>query len=232
MRSKINSLSLKLRLSILPVVLFLMVCLGTLFQEGLGYLYSQQTVVFLKFWHQEALSEEWGGRVQPANYMNAVDGARRALVYSPDNPLFLGQLAKIYDRQAISDTLAAQNSLDVYRELIEIRPAWPYYRADFAVAKARAGEFDSEFEQALVDAIRLGPWEKEVLEKVARLGWLYRTTVSSALQIEIDKNFARYVSAYPWDAIRWGQQKGHLQQLCLIFDELARLGSCRQYLVR
>lgn len=232
MHSKNSCLSIRQRLSILPAVLFLLLCFSILFQEALGYLYSQQTDGFLKFWHQEALSEEWDGRIQSANYINAVQGAERALTYSSDNPLFLGQLVKVYDRQTVNDGLPIQNALDVYRKLIRLRPAWPYYRADFAVAKARAGELDAQFEQALLDAMRLGAWEKDVLDKVARLGWLYRSRFGSALQSEIDMNLARYVSAYPWDVIRWGHQEGHLPQLCMVFAELAQLGSCRPYVVQ
>lgn len=227
MHSRKPCLSNRQRLWVLPVIFFLAVCFVVLFREGLGYLYSQQTVGFLKYWHQEALSEEWDGRIQPTNFINAIEGAERALVYSPDNPFFLGHLVKIHDRQAISGDYFVRNALDIHRKLIRLRPAWPYYRADFAVAKARAGELDDEFEQALKDAMRLGPWEKEVLDKVARLGWLYRSRLGSALQNKIDKNLARYVSAYPRDVIRWGHQEGHLPQLCLIFTDLARFGSCR-----
>ncbi len=232
MKPRYSGLSVRQRLLILPVILLLMACFGILFKEGLGYLYSQQTVGFLKFWHQEALSENWRGRIQPANFIHAVDGADRALEYSPDNPLFFGQLAKIYDRQAINDRDSAKESLDVYRKLITLRPAWPYYRADFAVAKARAGELDDEFEQALKDAMRLGAWEKDVLDKVSRLGWLYRRGFDSGLQSQIDTHLARYVSAYPRDVIRWGDQEGQLPQLCLIFTELAKLSSCRPYVAR
>lgn len=227
-----SQFSVRQRLLFCPVILLLMTCLAILFQEGLASFYSQQTIGFLKFWHQEALTGEWDGKVQPVNYGNAVDGAERALAYSPDNPVFLGHMAKIHDRHAVHDDLAIQNALDVHRRLILLRPAWPYYQADFAVAKARAGELDNEFEQALKDAMRLGPWEKGVLDKVARLGWLYRPQFDSVLQDKIDKNLARYVSAYPWDVIQWGTQEGHLRELCMIFSELAKRGSCRSCLIR
>lgn len=229
MKTRYSCLSIRQRLLVLPVITLLIICFGFLFKEGLGHLYSQQTVSFLKFWHKETLNEGWDGKIQPVNFINAVNGAERALTHSPDNPLFLGQLAKVYDRQASGDSSFAKESLDIYRKLIALRPAWPYYRADFAVAKARAGELDNEFEQALKDAMRLGPWEKEVLDKISRLGWLYRSRLDSSLHSEIDKNLARYVSAYSWDVIRWGGQEGHLPQLCLIFTELAKLGSCRPY---
>ena len=227
-----TNLSIKQRLLILPILVVLIFHAGSLFQEGLGYLYSQQTIGFLNFWHQETLSKEWNGRIQPANFTKAVEGAERALRYSADNPVFTLQLARIFDRQAVHDEASAQDSLNIYRDLMMLRPAWPYYRADFAVAKARAGEFDAEFELALKEAMRLGPWEKDVLDKVARLGWLYRPGLNPSLQQQVDMNLARYVSAYPWDVIRWGEQEGHLPQLCLLFTELARLGSCRRYLIR
>lgn len=197
-----SSLSVRQRLSVLPIILFLMVCFGHLFREGLGYLYSQQSSGFLKFWHQESLDSEWDGRIQSTNYVNAVNGAERVLTYSPHNPLFLGQLVRIHDWQGSNDDLAVQNALDIYRQLILLRPAWPYYRADFAVAKARAGELDNEFKQALLDAMRLGSWEKDVLDKVARLGWLYRSEFDPVLQREIAKNLIRYISAYRWNNIR------------------------------
>ena len=200
----------------------------------MGYIYSQQTLGFLQYWQQQSTQQDWIGAIDEHHEVQAISGARRAIEQSPENPVLLGQLAKVYSWQTYSEHIShlpvSRDALPVYRQLIRMRPAWPYYRAEFAMAKARTGEIDREFEKAVNEALRLGSWEKEVLQTIATLGWLYHPWLSPQTQRKIDQNLSRFVSAYPWDAIHWGQQQGNLKQLCQRFDSLNRYSACKQYL--
>jgi hypothetical protein len=60
--------------------------------------------------------------------------------------------------------------LTYYRSALKQRPSWPYTYSDFSVAKARFGEIDTEMQQALQTANKLGAREIDVLHITLELG--------------------------------------------------------------
>ncbi|MCV6621144.1 MAG: hypothetical protein OIF51_05265 [Cellvibrionaceae bacterium] len=69
----------------------------------------------------------------------------------------------------------AQQAIDLHKTAIELRPRWPYSWSGIALMKAYQQKFDQEFEQAVLQAARFGPWENTVNIQLALVGqivWL------------------------------------------------------------
>ena len=88
---------------------------------------------------------------------------------------------------ASSTELAANG----YREAIRMRPNWPYSWANLALMKASVNQFDTEYEQAINQAVMLGPWENAVNISVAEAGMLGWSTLTPDTQAAVMKNIER-----------------------------------------
>ena len=77
----------------------------------------------------------------------------------PWHPVVLDRLAEL---QPERDALATR------RQLVEISPRVARYWVDLFVLKTRLQEWDDEARQALAEAVRLGPYEPVVNEKIIR----------------------------------------------------------------
>ncbi len=69
-----------------------------------------------------------------------------------------------------------RKAIGYYRQVISLRPAWPYGWMNIAISKGRLSEIDAEFKQALLQLLRLGPWEANTLPVIFQLSlptWPY-----------------------------------------------------------
>ncbi|UYM15729.1 hypothetical protein [Endozoicomonas euniceicola] len=81
--------------------------------------------------------------------------------------------------------------LDLIRKAVALRPAWPYGWMFLVEAKARHRQIDEEFNRSLVQAITLGPWEREVMERAARLGHYYQGEVNAGSRGYVRDQFSK-----------------------------------------
>ena len=211
------------------LIVILVAFISVLSQEGLAHIYDQQTTGYLSFWQQQFLKEQQPGTgslpiVDEDQFNKAVSGGIRTIKQSPENPRFSGQLAGVYD---VQNEKGAEQAVILYRQLIRKKPVWPYYRANLALAKARVGELDREFEIALEQAVLTGPWEKDVMKIVATLGFVYQDWLSPQTNPLISRNLERWVTLYTWDALKVAAQYGQSVKACSFLSEPEKYSLCR-----
>ena len=226
--SRRSDVSLIVRFMAAILIVILVAFISVLSREGLAHIYDQQTTGYLSFWKQQFLKEQQTDtssllKVNEDQLNKAVSGGVRTVKQSPENPRFLGQLAGVYD---VQNGKGAEQAVILYRQLIRKKPAWPYYRANLALAKARVGELDREFEIALEQAVLTGPWEKDVLERVATLGFVYQDWLNPRTNTLISKNLKRWVTLYTWDALKAAAQYGEITKACSFLLESEKYSLC------
>jgi hypothetical protein len=94
------------------------------------------------------------------------------------------------------------------------RPGSPYTWANIALLKARLPEPDREFETALRNAARLGPWEPEVQITLADVGFRNWDKVAPETRAALQANVTR---ALRWQAAKLfdlARRTGRLDVLC------------------
>ena len=89
-------------------------------------------------------------------------GVARLTQISQLDPWQPGVLDRLAELQPERDALATR------RQLVEISPRVARYWVDLFVLKTRLQEWDDEARQALAEAVRLGPYEPLVNEKIIR----------------------------------------------------------------
>jgi len=60
--------------------------------------------------------------------------------------------------------------LDLHRQAAEKRPHWPFSWANISNIKTLQGDFDEEFDQALINAVTYGPFEQTALDRAIYAG--------------------------------------------------------------
>lgn len=164
---------------------------------GIAGLYNFQANSFLELWNQQ-IAKNNSYQTTDDDYQTAVYASKRAIELTPYNGDYLTSAADIKmwqyrNNRALSP---AQKSalktevLDYYRTALKQRPTWAYTYINFAVTKAIFAEIDTEMQQAIQIANRLGFNEPDVIHITLELGlplWNQlnqstRLTVASAVE--------------------------------------------------
>lgn len=126
---------------------------------------------------------QWQARAELpslAEVVPAIEDANAALGWESDNPEYKELKARaLYYRALIEGAGAVgvediKEAISLHRSAIELRPRWPYSWANLVLMKAHLGEVDDEYQYALEQAVRFGPWEQSVhlsLTHAAVLSW-------------------------------------------------------------
>ena len=190
-------------LLVAPLLVVLGYCLQAGFSLMMADIYHRHVGHYLEHW-ADAYKKQPDNFSIPLREMNiAQKSAGKAVTHQPDDPVQLLQMAKVLQWQPFlenENTELIDDSpleLDLIRKAVSLRPAWPYSWITLAEAKARYHQIDPEFNNALVQAVILGPWEKEVMEKVARLGKHYQHWLSPESRIAVELSWNNFVTAYP-----------------------------------
>jgi predicted Zn-dependent protease len=183
--------------------------------RGLADLRGFEVRVLVNSWEakrRQPSVEEWNFARSRLNEARELD---------PGQPNYLEDIARLYEYRALplkpNDALAQgylRQALDYQREAVQRRPGSPYTWANIALLKARLPEPDREFETALRNAARLGPWEPEVQIALADAGFRQWDALSPETRAALRANAAR--------ALRWQDAKlfeiarrtGRLDVLC------------------
>ena len=109
--------------------------------------------------------------------------ALASLEKNESNADIVNATGRLYDYRAtnmVSDRkqqrVYLQKALGYYKQVIRLRPAWPYGWMNIAISKGRLSEIDEEYKQALLQLLRLGPWEENTLPVIIQLSlptWPY-----------------------------------------------------------
>lgn len=116
-----------------------------------------------------------------------------ALSWDSSNPEYLEIKARLLYYQALNRMRAAAatypnelfiEAASLHRKALETRPTWPYSWANLALMKSFSTELDDEFNQAVLNANKFGPWELPVQLTLAQIGarhWASLTPVQRAV---------------------------------------------------
>lgn len=130
-----------------PALLGLCVLIGLAAQRGAADL--------MAFGARHAVDQVGFASAQASQH--AHDRLELAIALDRENPTHYEYLARWHEMHA-----SHRDALRALRRAASLRPAWPYVWADIARVKLRLGEIDAEFNDAVENAARMGPWEREV----------------------------------------------------------------------
>lgn len=144
-----------------------------------------------------------------------------ALKLEPSNPLFVEQLARVHEMQAIQldradprQREALRQALEQFRAAALMRPASPYVWAAIALVKYRLDDMDFEFYGALQRAERYGRWEPAIQLELADLGLAgWPLLPAQAKQITLEA-VARAMPRQGKEVRRLAQAHGTLARVC------------------
>ena len=158
-------------ITIIACLAILLFCTVVSFKWGIASAISYASVEKMSDWrkfYRHLDHEQWESIRYKLN---------EALIFNPYNPDLLQSLGAAYENEYAfypTSDINAQSYRKVaqenYRDSLSNRPSWPHHWVDLALVKYRLNEIDSEFYQAMTNAIMLGPWEPWVQRIVADIG--------------------------------------------------------------
>ncbi|WP_461536548.1 hypothetical protein [Spongorhabdus nitratireducens] len=164
---------------------------------------NSQTNQYLEYWQGKEKKDPQGFQPKPHDYEVALKGAERALETLPDSPEQWVLKARVlewgqrYNLEPKVDDLQQSPLLTSWETAIQLRPAWPYAWADYAMDRAQYSLIDDKFTAALMRANELGPWELRVQQLSATLGLHYKGFLAPELQHTLDASLQRYEKLDP-----------------------------------
>ena len=173
------------------------------FSVFMADIYHRNVNSYLDYWAEKYQKQGSEFHISASEMTLAVRNAEKAQKWQPDDPKQLLLLAKVLQWRAFLepdiklDFRDIPEELDLIRQAVALRPAWPYGWIVLAEAKARHSQIDAEFNQILIQAVTLGPWELQVMEKAARLEVRYRDWLNDRSIIALQLNRERLQKAYP-----------------------------------
>ena len=188
---------------VLPGVVMLAAALNTAWNLVQSEIWRSQTEDFLDHWAAEAKAEP-GFAVDKEEWQLTLAGAANALNNMPESPELQMMRARVLNwgarnGWATSET-GEQMELAAWQQAILHRPAWPYSWSSYAQARSQRSLTDQPFEQALIRADQLGPWEQQVMENATILGRYYHGWLSEPIQNILDASQQRLTDLYPYRA--------------------------------
>jgi hypothetical protein len=105
---------------------------------------------------------------------------------------------------------------------IEWRPGSGYTWANLAMVKYKLGETDSIFEQALVNAMRLAPYEPEVQRDVVNYGLAVMEEVKLETRASIERAIALGMKRNASEILQISARRGKLGAACRHLDGVPR----------
>jgi hypothetical protein len=115
-----------------------------------------------------------------------------------DNPSILTNLGRLEEFRALLDPSAAdspaenlRSALRAYTLASRVRPANSVSWAVIALIKSQLGEFDSEFDSALTQSVKMGPWEPISQILIVRTGLRYWSHLSGQIRALVRQTATR-----------------------------------------
>jgi hypothetical protein len=141
---------------------------------------------------------------------------------TPADPTLAESLGVLHARRSPSPEFQAY-ARDYFRTAIEQRPSSPYTWANYAHATYLVGQRGAAFEQSLVNAIRLGPWEPAIHRLGTDLGLAAFNDVQPATRDEIRGLAMRSMHRDPVETLAIAERHGKLDLACAYAENNRRL---------
>lgn len=193
----------------LAAIILLSMILSQAINLVMAGIYNHQTEQYLSFWSEQQKKARDDFMIRPKALEVALRGADKGIGLLPDSAeqqVLKARLLTWAEQYpgAIKETLDKELLLPTWQKAISLRPSWPYSWSEYAMAMAQRSFIDEKFEQALIRANRLGPWERDVMETSTILGQHYKGWLSPELTITLEESGERLHALYPRVARRLG----------------------------
>jgi len=163
----------------------------------------------------------------PAQWVAARDALAEARRLEPDNPLFVEEIGRLYEKRVAAADPAQpvvrgylERALGEFRRAARMRPASPFAWTNIALVKFRLGERDAEFRSAVENAARLGPWEPGVQRALADIGFAGWRDLSAPVRAVIAGAIERALFTQPREIERLAKSDDRAAVFCA--DPLSR----------
>jgi len=150
----------------------------------------------------------------------AYNSVSEALDKDPLNPELLTLMAnvqewKIYlDKNDVKNNHYLSLALNNYRKAAQLRPTWPHTWSHISLVKYRMGEIDQEFQLAIENATKMGPWEPRVQQIVAEVGLSVWKELDFSMREKIVRNIQRGIKNQPVLMLDILKKHGQLNMVC------------------
>jgi hypothetical protein len=134
---------------------------------------------------------------------------------TPADPTVFESLGVLHARRGQSPITLAY-ARDYFSDAVVLRPSSPYTWANLASTKYRLKQSGAGFEQALDNAIRLGPWEPAVHRLGTDLGLSVYDEVSPATREEIRGLVERSMRRDLAETLQIAERRGRLDVACAL----------------
>jgi hypothetical protein len=155
-----------------------------------------------------------------------IDAFLLAQRFEPDNPGLSEQLGGLYAINIRTSGNQRAKALEPFASAVSMRPTSPYAWANFARIKYYQSQVDGEFYRALDNAMRLGPWEREVQFAVVDLGFAQWDTAPIALRPRILSMVQNGLRRDSEQMLTIAIKHGRLAEVCM-FEKLALTAACK-----
>ena len=132
---------------------------------------------------------------------------------APGNPAVFESLGVLHARRSSSREFLIY-ARDYFALSLQMRPTSPYTWANLAEAKYLLGETGPAFEQVLVNAARLGPWEPEVQRLITDLGLAVYSEVKPQTRAAIASVVESGMRRNPLEILQISAKRGRLDVAC------------------
>ena len=164
-------------LLLIPLIAMLLTGVYLAFRAGADYVLQYRVNTTLDRW------QESGKSVDVPQWEQLLADAEAGVLKSPNDADLENGLGRLYDFRATVMAESADQrkyfyalAADHYKQVIRLRPAWPFGWMNLTILMANAGIFDRTFMHALKQTIHLAPWERTTLPNLVRLSvfaWPY-----------------------------------------------------------
>ena len=184
---------------------------------------------------QTALQDRIAHTGEPADAREVaalVDAFLLAQRFEPGNPDIPEQLGGLYALKVraagASGVIGNQGAkaLEQFSSAVVMRPSSPYAWANLARIKYDQGQVDDIFYRALDNAMRLGPWERDVQFAVVDLGFALWDKAPTALRPRILSVVQNGLTRDAAQMLVIAQRHGRLAEVCKL-EKLASVAACK-----
>lgn len=190
-------------------------------------------------YQEKRLESRWQhkGVVDSEQWQDAHSLLNKSLFFSMGHPDYWYALGGLYNAQFFVDSPLAElpsgEGVEWLKKATVARPYWPYPWAELAYLKAQSGEVDNDFWRYYTTAIRIAPWEPEIIYSLfntglgawPRLSWEQKEVVialfrqSSIFSDKVAKKMFLIAQSYRMDAafcqvVKRAKVKTYLDGVC------------------
>lgn len=187
----------------IAALLVLLACSVIAGKWMVGDFYGERVALSIDDWRRSGISPS---EIALDQHLAFIEQARR---WSPESARYMElearlRLLRLPQLLGSGDfTSELETIVELHRRAAEKRPHWSFSWANLTSAKSMQGEFDAEFNTALVNVMTYGPYEQAALDRVIHAGisaWQRELLSSEANQsflmalansAEISAGFAR-----------------------------------------